>query len=76
MSIPGMSEMLLIFGVIILLFGGKKLPALGTALGESIRNFRQGLNPSISDSQTLQGDSQALQGNARAPQGDVKEARK
>jgi sec-independent protein translocase protein TatA len=39
----GFPEMIVILGVVALLFGGKKLPELGTALGESIRNFKKGL---------------------------------
>jgi sec-independent protein translocase protein TatA len=34
---------MVIFAVLVLLFGGKKLPELGGALGESIRNFRKGV---------------------------------
>ena len=41
MSMPGMYELIIIFGVVMLLFGGKKLPELGGALGESIRNFKK-----------------------------------
>ncbi len=44
MSMPGFGEMLLIAGVVILLFGAKKLPALGGAIGESIRNFKRGIS--------------------------------
>lgn len=43
MGMPGISELLIIFAVIMLLFGGKKLPELGKALGESIRNFQKGI---------------------------------
>lgn len=43
MSMPGAYELMIIFGVMILFFGGKKLPGLGTAVGESIRNFKSGL---------------------------------
>lgn len=43
MSMPGLPEMIVLFCVITLLFGGKKLPELGGALGESIRNFRKGI---------------------------------
>jgi sec-independent protein translocase protein TatA len=42
-SLPGLPEMLLILGVVVLLFGGKKLPELGSALGESIKNFKKGI---------------------------------
>lgn len=44
MLIPGTSELLIIFGALLLLFGGRKLPQLGGALGESIRNFKKGLS--------------------------------
>jgi len=43
MILPGFGELVLIFGVVVLLFGGKKLPELGRAIGESIKNFRQGV---------------------------------
>lgn len=43
MSMPGTYELLIIFGVAMLLFGGKKLPELGGALGESIRNFKKSI---------------------------------
>lgn len=43
MSMPGIYELIIIFGVAILFFGGKKLPALGSALGESIKNFKSGM---------------------------------
>jgi sec-independent protein translocase protein TatA len=40
---PGIPEMLVIGGVIVLLFGATKLPRLGKGLGEGIRNFKTGL---------------------------------
>lgn len=43
MALPGMMEMLIILGVVVLLFGGKKLPQLGGAIGESIKNFKKGI---------------------------------
>ena len=39
----GFWEILLIFVVIALLFGGKKLPELGKGLGEGIKNFKNSL---------------------------------
>ncbi len=36
----GLPEILLIFIVVALIFGGKKLPELGKGLGEAIKNFR------------------------------------
>lgn len=38
----GISELLLVFAVILLLFGATRLPQLGSALGSAIRNFKRG----------------------------------
>ena len=39
----GMGEGLILLAVAVLLFGGKRLPALGAAMGTAIKNFKQGL---------------------------------
>jgi sec-independent protein translocase protein TatA len=36
----GLQELLLIFGIAILLFGAKRLPEIGKGLGEGIRSFK------------------------------------
>jgi sec-independent protein translocase protein TatA len=36
----GMGEMILIFLVVLLLFGAKRLPEIGSALGKGIREFK------------------------------------
>ena len=36
----GVWEALLVFGIIVLLFGAKKLPGLARGLGSGIRNFK------------------------------------
>ena len=36
----GIWEMLLVFGVIMLLFGAKKLPMLARGLGTGVKNFK------------------------------------
>ena len=37
----GMQELLVILAIVMLLFGGKKLPEVGRNLGKAIRGFRQ-----------------------------------
>jgi sec-independent protein translocase protein TatA len=37
----GLTEILLIVGVVVILFGAKQLPKVGRAMGESIREFRK-----------------------------------
>lgn len=39
---PGPFEMLIILVVVLLLFGGKKLPGLSRALGRSLSEFKRG----------------------------------
>lgn len=38
---PGMGELLIILLIVLLIFGAGKLPAIGDALGRSIKNFRR-----------------------------------
>ncbi len=39
----GLPELLIIFAIILIVFGASKLPQLGKGLGEGISNFRDGL---------------------------------
>lgn len=43
MGIPGASELIIIGLIVVLLFGASKLPKLGGAIGESIKNFKKGI---------------------------------
>jgi len=48
----GTTELLVIAFVIVLLFGGKKLPQLGRSFGSAITNFKKGLNEADKESKT------------------------
>lgn len=39
----GLVEAIVVLVVVLLLFGGKKLPQLGSALGKSLSNFKKGM---------------------------------
>ena len=45
-----MGEIVILCAIIILLFGGKRLPQLGSAMGKALTNFKQGLSDSDSKS--------------------------
>lgn len=45
----GPMELLIIFGVVVLLFGGKKIPEIAKGLGEGIREFKASMNDKKKD---------------------------
>jgi len=40
MGMPGTTELVIIFGIIVLLFGAKKIPDLAKGFGKGIKNFK------------------------------------
>lgn len=38
----GMGELLLIFGIVLIVFGPSKLPSLAKSMGEAVAEFRKG----------------------------------
>jgi sec-independent protein translocase protein TatA len=45
----GVPELLLILLIVLVVFGGSRLPELGRGLGKSIRNFKEATRSSSSD---------------------------
>ena len=41
LSMPGGWEWLVILGIVVVLFGGKKIPELAKGLGQGIKNFKK-----------------------------------
>ena len=58
MGMPSGTELLLIFGIIVLLFGAKKIPDLAKGLGKGIKNFKQ----EMKEVDEIDVDSQFLKG--------------
>jgi sec-independent protein translocase protein TatA len=40
MGMPGGTELLIIFGIVVLVFGAKKIPELAKGVGKGIKNFK------------------------------------
>ena len=40
----GRAELLIILGIVVVLFGARRLPELGSGVGQAIRNFKSGLS--------------------------------
>jgi sec-independent protein translocase protein TatA len=48
----GIGEVALIFAILLLVFGAKRLPEIGGALGKGIRDFKRSIN-GLDDTQSL-----------------------
>ncbi len=46
---PGPQELIVIFLIVLVLFGASRLPQLGRGLGEGISNFKRGLKGGETD---------------------------
>ncbi len=40
----GTTELLVILGIVVLLFGARRLPEIGSGLGRAITNFKSGIS--------------------------------
>ena len=54
---PGVTELLVILLIVVIIFGGSKLPKLGKGLGEGIRNFKLGIGSRESDTKGDEDDT-------------------
>lgn len=66
---PGMGEMIVIALILVLLFGAKKLPELGGAIGKSIKSFKQGVEDE-GDTTAQAGATPADEAGAPVSRGD------
>ncbi len=46
---PGLPEIILVLVVVLLLFGGKRLPGLARSLGQALLEFKKGLKGAMED---------------------------
>lgn len=57
----GVPELLVIFLILLVIFGASKLPQLGRGLGEGIRNFKKGIKDDerqeLDEGESVGGDS-------------------
>ena len=58
-------HLLILLGIVLLVFGPKKLPDLGKGMGEAIRGFKKAMNESHAE--------QRQTGDSHTPPGDSKD---
>jgi sec-independent protein translocase protein TatA len=56
----GVGEIVLILGLLVLLFGAKKIPQIAKGLGEGIRNFRSSIKEGSEDPDRLEDESDEI----------------
>ena len=49
-GMPGVQEMVIILAIFLLLFGSTKLPGLMRSMGQSVNEFKRGMNDTTDDS--------------------------
>lgn len=64
----GTTELILIGGIALLLFGGKKLPEMMRGLGKGVKEFKEGMNDITSPEQK---DSQESHDNDEAEENEA-----
>jgi sec-independent protein translocase protein TatA len=59
----GVQELLIIFGIAIVIFGPSKLPQIGAGLGKAIRDFKKGVSTNE--------DGEEVEKDAKKPSKDL-----
>lgn len=52
----GVPELIVIFFILLLLFGGKKLPELSKSIGDAVKEFRNAMNGNTKNKETAKAD--------------------
>lgn len=66
----GVGEIVGIIVILVLLFGAKKLPELGSSVGKGIKNFKRGLDEASDDERAeADADADADDDHARSDRG-------
>ena len=71
----GVPELLIILAVVLLIFGPKNLPKLGSAIGRTVKNLREGMN-SAPDIEIDEDDKKAEKDDDEAEEAEEEPERK
>ena len=52
----GAGEIIVIALIVLLLFGGKKIPELMKGIGKGVKNFKEGVKDDINDNESKKGE--------------------
>ena len=66
-GIPGGSELLIILAIVLILFGGSKIPQLGDSLGKGIQNFRRSFQKEEDEAEVVEAEVVSTQEQEQLP---------
>lgn len=55
---PGMGELIVIFLIVLLLFGAKRLPQIGSSIGAAIKGFKKSISDKEDDQEKKKGNGE------------------
>ena len=73
LAMIGTTELLLIGGLALLLFGGKKLPEMMRGLGQGVREFKKGVNDINPDTESNPENTESDENLEKPGDGEEKE---
>jgi sec-independent protein translocase protein TatA len=53
----GPTELLIVLAIVVIVFGGKKIPELGESIGKGIRNFKKSMNTDADETKQVAQDN-------------------
>ena len=56
----GMPELLMILAILLLLFGGSKLPGLAKGLGQSVKEFKKATKDDVDDDKPVEAKKESV----------------
>lgn len=77
MGLPGATELLIVLGIVVLVFGGKKIPELMKGVGSGIKNFKNAVkdeDKAIASEDTKQVEGSETADSATKPEETTKQA--
>jgi sec-independent protein translocase protein TatA len=52
----GAQELIIIFAIVFLIFGARKLPEIGTGIGKALKNFKSGMKETEKEKEDVRGE--------------------
>lgn len=69
---PGIWQIVIVIGIVVLLFGAKKIPELAKGVGEGITEFKNATKKQVEEGKSKQVNESVGKNNSEKPKEEVK----